>query len=111
MKANPFKALVFTFFTMAIVQGQDSQYWTQQFGTRTALMSGAVLGGADDNTMIYYNPAGLGFLEESSLSINANAYRVENIKVENALGDAADFKSNKLGSVPLLARGMIRTGS
>jgi hypothetical protein len=93
------------------VQGQDTHYWTQQFGTRSALLSGAVLGGAKDNTMIYYNPGALGFLDESSISINANAYRIETIRVENALGNEADFESGKLGSVPLLAGGMIRTGS
>ena len=90
---------------------QDSHYWTQQFGTRSALLGGAVLGGANDNTMIYYNPAALGFLENSSVSINANAYRIENIRVENALGQRGDFESAQLGSVPLLAGGMIRTKS
>jgi len=105
-----------TFILLAIVfassiYSQDSHYWTQQFGTRSALLGGAVLGGAEDNTMIYYNPGALGFLDESSISINANAYRVENIKVENALGNQEDFQSGQLGSVPLLAGGMIRTGS
>lgn len=90
---------------------QDTHYWSQQFGTRSALLGGAVLGGANDNTMIYYNPAALGFLENSSVSINANAYRIENIKVENALGQRADFESAQIGSVPLLAGGMIRTGN
>ena len=101
--------LVVTFTSS--LYAQDSHYWTQQFGTRSALLGGAVLGGAEDNTMIYYNPGALGFLDESSISINANAYRVENIKVENALGNEADFKSGQIGSVPLLAGGMIRTGS
>ncbi len=110
MKKTLVTAALFTMLTLPVL-GQDSQYWTQQFGTRTALLSGAVLGGADDNTMIYYNPGALGFLKESSISINANAYRVESIKVENALGDEADFKSSRLGSVPLLAGGMIRTGN
>lgn len=91
--------------------GQDTHYWTQQFGTRSALLGGAVLGGANDNTMIYYNPGALGFLENSSVSINANAYGIENIKVENALGQRGDFESAQLGSVPLLAGGMIRTGN
>ena len=91
---------------------QDTHYWSQQFGTRSALLSGAVLGGAQDNTMIYYNPGALGLLENSSISINANAYRIENIKVENALGEQADFRSAKVGSVPLVAGGMInREGS
>lgn len=96
---------------ISVTRAQDSHYWTQQFGTRSALLSGAVLGGADDNTMIYYNPGALGFLQESSISINANAYRVENIKVENALGNESDYQSAQLGAVPLLAGGMIRTGS
>lgn len=109
------KSTIVTIFLFAMltipVHGQDSHYWTQQFGTRSALLSGAVLGGAKDNTMIYYNPGALGFLDESSISINANAYRVENIKVENALGNESDYKSAQIGAVPLLAGGMIRTGS
>ena len=86
---------------------QDTHYWTQQFGTRSALMSGAVLGGANDNTMIYYNPGAMGFMENTSVSVNANAYRIQAITIENALGDRVDFKSDQLGSVPLLAGGMI----
>ncbi len=87
---------------------QDTQYWTQQFGSRTALLSGAVVGGSDDNTMVYYNPGALGFLDNSSLSVNANAYRIENIRIFNAIGQQADFKSNKFASIPLLAGGMLR---
>lgn len=105
------QALLFIIASTFCAKAQDTHYWTQQFGTRSALLSGAVLGGAEDNTMIYYNPGALGFLDESSISINANAYRIENIRVENALGNNADFKSGQLGSVPLLAGGMIRTGS
>ena len=92
------------------LHAQDTHYWSKQFGTRSALMGGAVLGDSDDNTMIYYNPGALGFLENSSVSINANAYGIENIRVENALGQRGDFESAQLGSVPLLAGGMIRTG-
>ena len=105
------KCILLICMVTSSLYAQDSHYWTQQFGTRSALLGGAVLGGAEDNTMIYYNPGALGLLDESSISINANAYRVENIKVENALGNEEDFQSGQLGSVPLLAGGMIRTGS
>ncbi len=88
---------------------QDTQYWTQQFGSRSALMSGAVVGGSDDNTMVYYNPGALGFMEDASISINANVYRIENIRIFNALGQEADFKSSQIASVPLLAGGMLKT--
>ena len=102
-------ALVLLLFSE--LHSQDSHYWTQQFGTRSALLSGAVLGGANDNTMIYYNPAALAFMQNASISINANAYGIENIRVENALGRTADFESAKIGSIPLLAGGMLRTGN
>ncbi|GAA4311499.1 hypothetical protein GCM10023115_32850 [Pontixanthobacter gangjinensis] len=94
--------------TCSFLHAQDSHYWTQQYGTRSALLSGAVLGGTNDNTMIYYNPGALGFLDNSSVSINASAYGIGNIRVENALGQQADFESLQVGSVPLLAGGMIR---
>ena len=104
------KITLFILLFGSIIQGsiaQDTHYWSQQFGTRTALLSGAVLGGANDNTMVYYNPGGLGFLDNSTISVNANAYRIENIKISNALGNQSDFKSSNLGSIPLLAGGMI----
>ncbi|HKJ48173.1 MAG TPA: hypothetical protein VJ973_03745 [Christiangramia sp.] len=101
--------LLFFCLFSATFWAQDSHYWSQQFGTRSALLSGAVLGGTNDNTMIYYNPGALGLLDNSSISINANAYRIGNIKVENALGQQADFESAQVGSVPLLAGGMINT--
>ena len=101
--------ILFGLFISLTATSQDSHYWSQQFGTRSALLSGAVLGGANDNTMIYYNPGALGLLDNSSISINANVYRISNIKVENALGQQADFESAQVGSVPLLAGGMINT--
>jgi len=111
MKSNSFTLTICFLLILSITksQAQDTHYWTQQFGTESALLSGAVVGGNNDNTMIYYNPGALGFLDNSSISVNANAYRIENIKIENALGEKADFKSSQLGSVPLLTGGMINT--
>lgn len=95
------------FLSITKSQAQDTHYWTQQYGTESALLSGAVVGGNNDNTMIYYNPGALGFLDNTSISVNANAYRIENIKIKNALGEKANFKSSQLGSVPLLTGAMI----
>ncbi|WP_224485139.1 hypothetical protein [Robertkochia aurantiaca] len=99
--------LIFVLLPLSVLHAQDTHYWTQQFGNRSALMSGAVVGGASDNTMLFYNPGSLAFLKDASVSVNANAYRVEAIRIKNALGNEADFQSDQLGSVPLLAGGMI----
>lgn len=97
------------FLLVTTGRAQDTHYWTQQFGTRAALMGGAVIAGDRDNTSIYYNPGNLGWIDTSSISVNANGYQSENIKIENALGQKADFKSNHIGSVPLFIGGMIRS--
>jgi len=92
-----------------VTHSQDTHYWTHQYGTRSALMGGAVVGEVKNSTSIFYNPAALGFIDTASLSISANAYEYDNIKVENALGQQKDFISNYFASLPLLIGGMFHS--
>lgn len=85
---------------------QDTHYWTIQYGSRTALLGGAVVAGVQDNAMVLYNPGAIGFIENNSLSVNANVYQLENIKIKNALGDQTEFKSNQFTAIPILISGM-----
>lgn len=88
---------------------QDTHYWTHQFGTRSALLGGAVVGGARDNAMIFYNPAAVAFIDSSSFSINANIYQVANTRIKNVLTEEKDFTSLQLSSVPLLTSGQFKS--
>lgn len=88
---------------------QDTHYASNQFGARSALMGGAVVGGMNDNTAIFYNPGALAFTDTGTLSINANLYQMENIRIKNAVGNEKDFQSNSLASLPLLLSGSLRT--
>jgi hypothetical protein len=88
---------------------QDLHYWTNQFGTRSSLLGGAVVGGIKDNTAIYYNPAALAFSDSNSVSINANLYQMENIKVINAVGESKNLKALNIGSIPLLVGGRLKS--
>ncbi|PZX51923.1 hypothetical protein [Algoriphagus chordae] len=92
-------------------QAQDTHHWSNQFGTRAALLGGAVLTDTIDNAGVFYNPGNLAFLDTTSLSINANLYGLENVKIENALGQRADFKGIQFNTVPLLISGSIQTNS
>ncbi|WP_339878947.1 hypothetical protein [uncultured Algoriphagus sp.] len=94
-----------------ISYGQDTHHWGNQFGTRAALLGGAVLTDTLDNAGVFYNPGNLAFLDTTSLSINANLYGLENIKIENALGQRADFKGIQFNTIPLLISGSIQTKS
>ncbi len=88
---------------------QDSHYWTQQFGTRSSLMGGAVIGNVKDNSSIFYNPACLAFIDTSSISLNANLYQIDNTRIENALGQTKDFKNSNFKNLPLLFSGLVPT--
>jgi hypothetical protein len=94
-------------YTLALAQ--DTHYGTHQFGTRSALMGGAVVGGTRDNSMIFYNPAAIAFIDSNSFSVNANMYQVENTHIKNILTEKESFKSAQLTSVPLLTSGQFKT--
>lgn len=105
-KSGVFAALL---LMSLIVLAQDTHYWTHQFGTRSALLGGAVVGGMRDNSMIFYNPAAVAFIDSNSFSINASMYQVENTRIKNILTEEKDFSSLQLNSVPLLTSGQFKT--
>ena len=37
---------------------QDTHYWTQEFGPHSTLMAGSLVAGAEDISMLFYNPGG-----------------------------------------------------
>ncbi len=61
---------------------QEFHYWTNQFGSRSALMSGAVVGGVRDTSAGFYNPGALGFVKASTFSVSANGYQLESVSVK-----------------------------
>ncbi len=111
-KHLPYEALVrliiCMLFPIAAI-AQDTQYWTLMPGSRSALMSGAVIGGTRDNTAVFYNPASLGFIDTASVSVNASLYRFDKIHIENAVGERRDFKSSHFSNFPLLLSGTFNT--
>lgn len=57
------RKLVISFFLTIVaftyVQSQNFLYNTEQFGIRGAMLGGAITAGADDESMTFYNPAGI----------------------------------------------------
>ena len=88
---------------------QDTHYWTNQFGTRSSLLSGALVAGDGSNAMVYYNPGALGHVDSSSFSINASLYQLENVSVKSIDGDGANFNNTQFVTIPLVISGILRT--
>lgn len=89
-----------------LLWGQN-QYWAQQYGSRSALLGGAVVAGASDNSALYYNPALLSYIENGHLSVSANAYGFEYAKLRNGVGTGLDVVSFQTLIYPQIISGMI----
>lgn len=98
-----FTAILLCFATRA----QDYHYWSEHFGARASLLGGAATAGLGDNATVYYNTASMAFVEDPSLSISVNAYRIRMLKVPNALGEGFDLEETQFASMPNLIAGIL----
>lgn len=90
------------------VIAQDTNYWANQYGSRSALMGGAVVGGVRDTSAGFYNPGALGFVEDDSVSVSGNAYSASSVKVDNAVGTGENLKSDNVQAIPTLLSGIFK---
>lgn len=86
-------------------------YYNQEnFGNRSILLTGNVTGSVDDLGLAYYNPSRLALIEEPNFTINAKAFQLGNIKIENVFGRSNKLSDSKFGSLPNLVAGTFKIG-
>ena len=81
--------LIFSFFIFLLtipVMSQDSHYWNIQYGTRSTLLGGAVIGSVSDLSATYYNPGAVALFKDAGFILSARVYQIETITVEDAAG-------------------------
>jgi hypothetical protein len=94
----------------ALARGQDTNYWTEQYGNRARLLGGAVIGSADDLSAVYYNPGALALVDNAQLLLAGNVVQFERLKVDDSLGPGEDLSSSSFGGAPSLFAGELRLG-
>lgn len=86
-------------------QAQDAHYWSTQYGNRSRLLAGAVIGSVDDASSVYYNPGALALLEKAELLLGGNVFQYTNVTYEGAVAGELDLDSNRFKSVPAMLAG------
>ena len=98
--------VVLAFLTAPTVAcGQAGNHWTEQFGNRSMLLSGAVIGSVSDLGLVFYNPGRLGLVEELAFVLTAKAYQWNRYRLEDGLGEGVDLRDSDFGGAPTLAAG------
>jgi len=54
---------------------QDTQYWSDGYGTQARLLGGIMIGSDEDLSAVYYNPGGIGLADSLQILISLNALR------------------------------------
>lgn len=87
---------------------QDSHYWTHQYGTRSTLLGGLVIGSVLDLSGTYYNPGGLSLIDKPETILAAKVFQYPSITLKGLAGGDVDVNSSNLSPAPSLVAGMIR---
>ncbi len=75
--------VILSILMLCMVQPAFADYWNQRnflMGERAAMMGGAYTALSEDISGTFYNPAGLAFVEETSISMAASVYQYTNNK-------------------------------
>jgi len=85
---------------------QDVQYWNNTYGTRSTLLSGAVIGSVEDLSATFYNPGALALFQEPAFILGAKASEFSSIQVRNGGGEGVDLNTSLGGPAPDLVAGL-----
>lgn len=85
-------------------KAQEAHYWSEQFGNRSMLLGGAVIGSVFDLGAVFYNPGRLGLIENPAFVLSAKAYQWDRYSLEGE-GREGALKQSKFGGAPSLAAG------
>ena len=86
---------------------QDSHYWTLQYGPRSSLLGGAVIGSVDDISATYYNPGALGLARDLTFAISASVFERSGVALEDGGGNGVDLGTSQSGIRPSLVAGAL----
>lgn len=102
------RSLLFVTFSCLLasqINAQDGHYWTEQYGNKSMLLSGTVIGNVSDLGAVYYNPARLGLIKKPAFLLNASLYQLTFLKFEDGLGKNIDLSKSNFGEGPSLIAG------
>jgi hypothetical protein len=89
------------------VRAQDSNYWSQAYGTRSQLLGGVVVGSPIDISSVYYNPGALALAPRVELLLSGAAYKYQRVSVDGGSGPGKNLVSSWLAAAPSLFAGEI----
>ena len=96
---------IFLFNFLSFFGYSQGHYNNENFGNRSLLLSGNVTGSVDDLGLAYYNPGRISLVENPVFSINAKAYQLNFVDLQNAFGQDEKLSDSRFQGVPSMLAG------
>jgi hypothetical protein len=75
---------------------QEDNYWNLQYGTRSTLLGGTVIGSVSDLSATYYNPGAIALFQDTKFIISAQAYQYDKYKIKDGAGVNRDLNYSSI---------------
>ena len=89
---------------------QDSQYWSQQYGTKSFYLGGAVIGSMLDLSASYYNPGAIALMENPEFLTGAKSITLTLFNFKDGAGQGHDIETLRADTPPDLFAGLFTFG-
>jgi len=92
-------------FFSSNIFAQDTHYWNLQYGTRSTLLGGAVIGSVADIAATYYNPAAPALFPKPEILLSGKVYQLSSFKLKNGGGEGKDLDYSAVNVAPSIFAG------
>jgi len=94
--------LVLLIISVSNNYAQDANYWTHQYGSRSTLLGGAVIGSVLDLSGTYYNPGAVSLVKDPETVLAAKVFEYPTYKLSGSFFDDIEMSHTNLGPAPSL---------
>jgi hypothetical protein len=89
---------------------QDTQYWSQQYGTKSFYLGGVVIGSMLDLSATYYNPGAIALMKNPEFLTGAKSFSLTQFRFKDGAGKEHDFEALRGDAPPDLFAGLFSFG-
>ena len=97
------KALLLNLILIIIqvsLTAQENNYWNIQYGTRSTLLGGAVIGSVSDLSATFYNPGAIALFPDVKFILSAQVYQMDNFTIKDGAAEGKDLDYSSIVPSP-----------
>lgn len=79
---------------------QENNYWNIQYGTRSTLLGGVVIGSVSDLSATFYNPGAIALFPDVKFILSAQIYQLDNYTIKDGAAEGKDLEYSSITPSP-----------